>query len=287
MHGREHIQTLPKPDQWTGGTRCARWAGSIRCPGNSTGLNKQTCNEPFSEEQSGTPDCSSSSAHHHAFLAQNVLSKDFTVTRSGPFTIKQVAVCRTCYEVYRRLDKLREKSDRGEGKTRKSSAPLSPLPLPAPSKGRQEVLASIDATAASGKRAAAAEAGAVALRAEVAEMLKDVDARTGKLGSEAGIIWRRRLRCVQLRFNFFAGIEFRPTICCRVVVVVAAEVPTFCDGTITRKPFIQYCRVRASRALCFPFEPAQLSSLLMALLTVPSLKATAFLTVPSLKATLP
>lgn len=113
-----------------------------------------------------------------------------------------MAVCRTCYEVYRRLDSLREKADRaaGGGEARASSSTLSPLPLPSSSKGRQELLASIDATAASGRRAAAAEAGAVALRAEVAEMLKDVDARTGKLGVEAGIIWRRRLRCARYLF---------------------------------------------------------------------------------------
>lgn len=108
----------------------------------------------------------------------------------------KVAVCRTCYEVYRRLDNLREKADRtaGDEEARASPSTLMPLPLSAPSKRRQELLASIDATAASGRRAAAAEACAVALRAEVAEMLKDVDARTGKLGIEAGIIWRRRLR---------------------------------------------------------------------------------------------
>eukprot|EP00903_Cladosiphon_okamuranus_P013945 g12971.t1 len=58
---------------------------------------------------------------------------------------------------------------------------------------QEEVLASIDATAASGRRAAAAEAGAVALRVEVAEILENVDARTGKLGIEAGKVWRKRL----------------------------------------------------------------------------------------------
>lgn len=97
-------------------------------------------------------------------------------------------MCRTCYDVYRRLDNLREKARTS------ASSTLSPLTLPAQSNGRQELLASIDATAASGRRAAAAEAGAVALRAEVAEMLRDVDARTGGLGTEAGILWRRRLR---------------------------------------------------------------------------------------------
>lgn len=114
----------------------------------------------------------------------------------------QVVVCRTCYEVYRRLDNLREKAERTAvvGEARPPSLTLSPLPLPAPSKGQQELLASIDATAASGRRAAAAEAGAIALSAEVAEMLRDVDSRTGKLGIEAGIIWRRRLRYA---YSFF------------------------------------------------------------------------------------
>lgn len=41
-----------------------------------------------------------------------------------------------------------------------------------------------------------AEAGAVNLREQVEEMLKDVDARSGKLGIEAGIVWRRRLRYI-------------------------------------------------------------------------------------------
>ncbi|CAN0229535.1 unnamed protein product, partial [Ectocarpus fasciculatus] len=110
----------------------------------------------------------------------------------------KVAVCRACYEVYRRLDKLRE---RGGGRTAdaagdrgSSSSSSSSLPLPLPSsKGRKDSLAGIDATASSGRRAAAAEAGAATLREEVGEMLKDVDARAGKPGVEAGIPWRRRL----------------------------------------------------------------------------------------------
>lgn len=90
-------------------------------------------------------------------------------------------MCRVCYEVYRRLDSLRDEADRTG--TRKSS--------------RFDILANIDATAASGRRAAAAEVGAATLSAEVEAMLKDVDAGAGnKLGIEAGIIWRRRLRCV-------------------------------------------------------------------------------------------
>lgn len=127
---------------------------------------------------------------------------DFFRAAFSPFAVLQVAVCRVCYEVYRRLDNLREKA-----RTSASSA-LSPLLLPALSKGRQEtLLASIDAAAASRRRAAAAEAGAVFLRAEVAEMLKDVDARTGRLGTEAGIIWRRRLRYAHL----FSPAEKRST----------------------------------------------------------------------------
>lgn len=84
-----------------------------------------------------------------------------------------------CYDAYRRLDKLREEADRTGA--RKSSGGDS--------------LAKIDATVASGRRAAAAEIGAMGLSADVTAMLKGVDARTGKLGIEAGIVWRRRLRC--------------------------------------------------------------------------------------------
>lgn len=89
-------------------------------------------------------------------------------------------MCRTCYDVYRHLDKLREQLD--DTGARRSSG--------------SNVLAKVDATAASGRRAAAAEVGAANLRADVTAMLKDVDARTGRLGIEAGIIWRRRLRYV-------------------------------------------------------------------------------------------
>ncbi|CBJ26157.1 hypothetical protein Esi_0021_0147 [Ectocarpus siliculosus] len=118
---------------------------------------------------------------------------------SPALVYREVAVCRACYDVYRRLDKLRE---RGGGRTAdaagdrgscsSSSSSSSSLPLPS-SKGRRDSLAGIDATASSGRRAAAAEAGAVTLREEVGEMLKDVDARAGKPGVEAGIPWRRRL----------------------------------------------------------------------------------------------
>ncbi|CAM9358158.1 unnamed protein product [Ectocarpus sp. 13 AM-2016] len=115
---------------------------------------------------------------------------------SPALVYREVAVCRACYDVYRRLDKLR---GRGGGCTAdaagyraSSSSSSSSLPLPA-SKGRRDSLAGIDATASSGRRAAAAEAGAVTLREEVGEMLKDVDAKAGKLGVEAGIPWRRRL----------------------------------------------------------------------------------------------
>ena len=107
-------------------------------------------------------------------------------------------MCEACNEVYRRLDKLREKANRaagGVGEAWGSSSPLSSRPpFSVPSGGGQELLADIEATAASGRRAAAAEASAATLRAEVTEMLRDVDARAGKLGIEAGILWRRRLR---------------------------------------------------------------------------------------------
>lgn len=88
-------------------------------------------------------------------------------------------MCRTCYDVYRRLDKLREDLDR-RGVRRCSCS---------------NATAKIGATALAGRRAAA-EVSAVTLSAEVTAMLKDVDARAGKLGVEAGIPWRRRLRCV-------------------------------------------------------------------------------------------
>lgn len=110
-------------------------------------------------------------------------------------------MCRACHEVYRRLDKLREKANRASGGSGQeaawgsSSILSSSKSLQVPSKGR-ELLADIDAAAASRRRAAAAEAGAATLSAEVAEMLRSVDARAGKLGIEAGILWRRRLRCV-------------------------------------------------------------------------------------------
>lgn len=128
-------------------------------------------------------------------------TNDVLPVRSAPlfFTATQVTVCRRCYEVYRRLDKLREKADRAAGETgaaRGSSSLVSspPLPLSLPSKGRG-LLASVDATVAGGRRAPAAEAGGVnLLRKEVEDMLKDVDARAGKLGIEAGIARRRRLR---------------------------------------------------------------------------------------------
>ncbi|CAM9729470.1 unnamed protein product, partial [Ectocarpus sp. 4 AP-2014] len=116
---------------------------------------------------------------------------------SPALVYREVAVCRACYDVYRRLDKLRE---RGGGRTadaagdRASSSSLSSTSLPLPSpKGRRDSLAGIDATAFSGRRAAAAEVSAATLREEVGEMLKDVDARAGKPGVEAGIPWRRRL----------------------------------------------------------------------------------------------
>ncbi len=109
-------------------------------------------------------------------------------------------MCRACSEAYRRLDRLREEVNRAAGGGGRqaaggSSSWSSGKSLPVPSKGG-ELLADIDAAAASRRRAAAAEAGAATLSAEVAEMLRNVDARAGKLGIEAGILWRRRLRWV-------------------------------------------------------------------------------------------
>lgn len=144
----------------------------------------------------------------------------------------QVAVCRRCYEVYRRLDKLRESTDHTAGKTEdRESSPLSSLPLPFSSKG-QGLLASVDATVASGRRAAAVGAGALALREEVAEMLKDVDARAGKLGNEAGIVWRRRLRYVHgaiycHRFNTKTKRSLSCFICCRLSLSFVIPVAVF------------------------------------------------------------
>lgn len=90
-------------------------------------------------------------------------------------------MCRRCHDAYQRLDRLRWEADCTSART----AGLS---------GNGGILARVDATAVRDRRTAAAEAGAATLSAEVTALLKDVDARTGKLGTEAGIIWRRRLR---------------------------------------------------------------------------------------------
>ena len=83
-------------------------------------------------------------------------------------------MCRSCYDVYRRLDKLRDGSTRGGVR---GSGGLDAL-----------------AMAPGGRRAAAVEVGAATLNAEVTAMLQDVHARTGRSGNDASIIWRRRLR---------------------------------------------------------------------------------------------
>lgn len=92
----------------------------------------------------------------------------------------QVLVCRACYDVYRRLDQLRGKADRVGDRHGVSS--------------KHSVLLDSSPTGGQRRRGAAAEAGAARLNADLAAMLRDVDARCGKLGIEAGIIWRRRLR---------------------------------------------------------------------------------------------
>lgn len=114
-------------------------------------------------------------------------------SRSNATTI-QVAVCRTCYDVYRRLDKLRERASRatarGASLLRGSSSSSS---LPSPSLKQQQGLlnSNLDVKVA-------AEASAVTLRADVSAMLQDVDARASKPRiTEAGILWRRRLRFVR------------------------------------------------------------------------------------------
>lgn len=84
-------------------------------------------------------------------------------------------MCHSCYDVYRRLDKLRGNSTRVG--VRGGSGGLDAL-----------------ATIASGRRAAAAEVGAASLNEEVTAMLRDVHARAGKSGIDASIMWRRRLR---------------------------------------------------------------------------------------------
>lgn len=95
-------------------------------------------------------------------------------------------MCRTCYDVYRRLDKLRERADR-TGLLQGSSS--FPSLLPSISKRQQGLQVS------STEVNAAAEVGALTLRAEVAKILEDVDARASKPRiTEAGILWRRRIR---------------------------------------------------------------------------------------------
>lgn len=92
----------------------------------------------------------------------------------------QVRVCRTCYDVYRRLDSAR--------------AGVNHVPDDVTKTSVQESLASIDTNPAGSIRGAAAAAGAARLSADLTAMLRDVDTKSGKLGIEAGIIWRRRLR---------------------------------------------------------------------------------------------
>lgn len=55
----------------------------------------------------------------------------------------------------------------------------------------------MEGIAESNRRAAAAEVSAMKLGTEVAAMVKEVNARTGRLGIEAGKSWRRILRCVR------------------------------------------------------------------------------------------
>lgn len=83
-------------------------------------------------------------------------------------------MCHTCYDVYRRLDRLRDDVSRGGVR---GSGGLDALTM-----------------VASGRRAAAAEVGAATLNAEVTAMLRDVHERAGKSGIDASILWRRRLR---------------------------------------------------------------------------------------------
>lgn len=90
-------------------------------------------------------------------------------------------MCRTCYEVYRRLDKLREQVDRSRGGQERWGVDMLPV---------------MEGIAESNRRAAAAEVSAVKLGKEVAAIVKEVSARTGKPGIQAGKSWRRILRCV-------------------------------------------------------------------------------------------
>lgn len=89
-------------------------------------------------------------------------------------------MCRTCYDIYGRLDQLR-----GEVSNRQDSESLSPIDILS-RKG--------SGYTRNAQRQAAANVGAAKLSADLNAMLRDVDARSGKLGIEAGVIWRRRLR---------------------------------------------------------------------------------------------
>lgn len=91
-------------------------------------------------------------------------------------------MCRTCYDVYRRLDQLRGKVGRANCR---DSGSLSHTDL---------LSREGSSYTSSAQHLTDAEAGAARLSADLTAMLSSVDARSGKLGIEAGIIWRRRLR---------------------------------------------------------------------------------------------
>lgn len=90
-------------------------------------------------------------------------------------------MCRTCYDIYRRLDKLREQVGRSRGAQERRGVDMLPV---------------MEGIAERNRRAAAAEISAVELGEEVAAIVKEVNARTGKPGIQAGKSWRRILRCV-------------------------------------------------------------------------------------------
>lgn len=90
-------------------------------------------------------------------------------------------MCRACYDTYRKLDNSRGDVGRESHSESGSSKPNG-------------LSGTSSSNICSPQRLAASEAGAARLSADLTAMLKDVDARSGKLGIEAGIIWRRRLK---------------------------------------------------------------------------------------------